>query len=414
MIKRRLGPRILDILQGFPIVYVTGPRQAGKSTLVQSLAVQAWPADYVTFDEATMLGAAEANPESFLRAYEGNLILDEVQMAPGLFRALKALVDAARQANKATANGRYLLTGSASIMALPKLSDALVGRMSVLTLYPLSALEISGGKGDFLPRLMDDDFKPGTVKRKLTLVETIRQATFPEITGQDENRRRQWFEAYITTILQRDVRQIADIARLGVLPHLLKVLASRAGGLINEADIARSTGQNAVSAKNYRILLQILFLTFDVKPWYRNIGKRLVKAPKGYIIDTSLLCHLLQIDMARAAIEDPHVFGHLFENFVASELLKQLSSSSSMAQLHHFRTSDNKEVDFVLEQPDGRLVGIEVKGRDSVTAADFKGLETLRQQAGNDFICGVVLYRNTKVIPFGDKMWAVPVEAMWT
>ncbi len=414
MIKRRLGPRILDILQGFPIVYVTGPRQAGKSTLVQSLAVQAWPADYVTFDEATMLGAAEANPESFLRAYEGNLILDEVQMAPGLFRALKALVDAARQANKANANGSYLLTGSASIMALPKLSDALVGRMSVLTLYPLSALEISGGKGDFLPRLMDDDFKPGTVKRKLTLVETIRQATFPEITGQDENRRRQWFEAYITTILQRDVRQIADIARLGVLPHLLKVLASRAGGLINEADIARSTGQNAVSAKNYRILLQILFLTFDVKPWYRNIGKRLVKAPKGYIIDTSLLCHLLQIDMARVAIKDPHVFGHLFENFVASELLKQLSSSSSMVQLHHFRTSDNKEVDFVLEQPDGRLVGIEVKGRDSVTAADFKGLETLRQQAGNDFICGVVLYRNTKVIPFGDKMWAVPVEAMWT
>ena len=414
MIKRRLSPRILDILQGFPIVYVTGPRQAGKSTLVQSLAVQAWPADYVTFDEATMLGAAEANPESFLRAYEGNLILDEVQMAPGLFRALKALVDAARQANKANANGRYLLTGSASIMALPKLSDALVGRMSVLTLYPLSALEISGGKGDFLPRLMDNDFKPGTIKRKLSLVETIRQATFPEITGQDENRRRQWFEAYITTILQRDVRQIADIARLGVLPHLLKVLASRAGGLINEADIARSTGQNAVSAKNYRILLQILFLTFDVKPWYRNIGKRLVKAPKGYIIDTSLLCHLLQIDMARVAIKDPHVFGHLFENFVASELLKQLSSSSSMAQLHHFRTSDNKEVDFVLEQPDGRLVGIEVKGRDSVTAADFKGLETLRQQAGNDFICGVVLYRNTKVIPFGDKMWAVPVEAMWT
>ncbi len=118
--------------------------------------------------------------------------------------------------------------------------------------------------------------------------------------------------------------------------------------------------------------------------------------------------------MAWVAIKDPHVFGHLFENFVASELLKQLSSSSSMAQLHHFRTSDNKEVDFVLEQPDGRLVGIEVKGRDAVTASDFKGLETLRQQAGNDFICGVVLYRNTKVIPFGNKMWAVPVEAMWT
>ncbi len=413
MIKRRLAPVILDALQGFPIVYVTGPRQAGKSTLVQSLAAKAWPADYVTFDEATMLGAAEANPESFLRAWEANLILDEVQMAPGLFRALKALVDAARQANRANANGRYLLTGSASIMALPELSDALVGRMGVLTLYPLSALEISGGKGDFLPRLMDNDFKPGIIKGKWTVIEIMRQATFPEITGQDENRRRQWFEAYITTILQRDVRQIADIARLGVLPHLLKVLASRVGGLINEADIARSTGQNAVSAKNYRILLQMLFLTFDVKPWYRNIGKRLVKAPKGYVMDTSLLCHLLQVDMARAAIREPHVFGRLFENFIASELLKQLSSSSGMVQLHHFRTSDHKEVDFVLERPDGRIVGIEAKGRDAVTASDFKGLETLRQQVGNDFVCGIVLYRNNKIIPFGDRMWAVPVEAMW-
>ncbi len=334
-------------------------------------------------------------------------------MAPGLFRALKMLVDEARQGNKASANGRYLLTGSASMMALPKLSDALVGRMGVLTLYPLSALEISGGKGDFLPRLMDNGFKPETIRRKRTVVEIMRQATFPEITDQGEDRRRQWFESYITTILQRDVRQIADIARLGVLPHLLQVLASRAGGLINEADIARSTGQNAVTTKNYRILLQMLFLTFDVKPWYRNVGKRLVKAPKGYIMDTSLLCHLLQVDMARAAIRDPHVFGHLFENFVASELLKQLSSSSGRAELHHFRTSDHKEVDFVLEQPDGRLAGIEAKGRDAVTASDFKGLETLRQQVGNDFVCGIVLYRNNKIIPFGDRMWAVPVEAMW-
>jgi len=413
MIKRRLAPVILDTLQGFPVVYVTGPRQAGKSTLVQSLVTQAWPADYVTFDEATLLGAAEANPESFLRAWESSLILDEVQMAPGLFRVLKILVDEARLRNKSNANGRYLLTGSASIMALPELSDALVGRMGVLTLYPLSALEISGGKGDFLPRLMDNDFKPGIIKAKRSVVEMIRQATFPEITGQGEVQRRQWFEAYITTILQRDVRQIADIAKLGMLPHLLKVLASRAGGLINEADIARTTGQNAVTTKNYRILLQMLFLAFDVKPWYRNIGKRLVKAPKGYIMDTSLLCHLLQIDMARAAVREPHVFGHLFENFIASELLKQLSSTRGTAQLHHFRTSDHKEVDFVLEQPDGRIAGIEAKGRDAVTASDFKGLETLRQQVGSDFVCGIVLYRNNKIIPFGDKMWAVPVEAMW-
>jgi len=413
MIKRNLTANVLDALCGFPVVYVNGPRQAGKSTLVQDLAIKDWPADYVTFDEATMLGAAEANPESFLAAYQDKLILDEVQLAPGLFRALKVLVDEARLKDKAKANSRYLLTGSANIMALPKLSDALVGRMIVHTLYPLSALEVVGGKGGFISRLMENDFKPGGIKRKIPLADVISKATFPEITEQPENRRRQWFESYITTILQRDVRQIADIAKLGVLPNLLRVLAARAGSLINEADIARSIGQNAVTAKNYRVLLQMMFLTFDAKPWFRNISKRLVKAPKGYLIDTSLLCHLQQIDMAKSEQRDPHVFGHLLENFVATELLKQLSSVDNVTELYHFRTSDGKEVDFVLEQPDGKLVAIEVKGRDAVTASDFKGLEELRKHTGSDFICGIILYRGTKVAPFGENLWAVPVDVMW-
>ena len=414
MIERKLRTTILDALHGFPVVYVNGPRQAGKSTLVQKLAAEEWPAEYVTFDEATLLGAAEANPESFLRAYESRLILDEVQMAPALFRVLKLLADEARLEDKDSANGRYLLTGSANIMALPKLADALVGRMRVLTLYPLSAVEVTNGKGDFLPRLMDNGFKPGTVKAKVGLVDVIRRATFPEITDQDDNRRRQWFESYMTTILQRDVRQIADIAKLGVMPNLLKVLASRAGGLVNEADLSRAIGQNAVTTKSYRILLQMMFLTFDVKPWYRNIGKRLVKSSKGYIIDTPLLCHLQQIDIAKTIINDPHVFGHIFENFIANELLKQLDSLDGTTELHHFRTSDGKEVDFVLERLDGKLAAIEAKGRDSVSAQDFKGLNELRRQTQDDFICGVVLYRGNKVIPFDDNMWAVPVDAMWT
>ena len=414
MIKRKLAKNILSGLQVFPIVYVNGPRQAGKSTLVRKLALKEWPADYVTFDEASMLGAAEANPENFLRTFRTPIILDEVQMVPSLFRVLKVMADEARLESKRKANGRYLLTGSANIMALPALSDALVGRMRVLTLYPLSALEISGGKGGFLTQLMDNNFQPGALKKKFSLIEIIQQATFPEITEQSQEQRRQWFESYITTILQRDVRQIADIAKLGILPNLLRALAARAGGLINEADIARSISQNAVTSKNYRILLQMLFLTFEVKPWFRNIGKRLVKAPKGYVIDTALLCHLQQIDIANAEKSDPHIFGHLFENFVATELIKQLAADDSGAELHHFRTSDGKEVDFVLEHPNGKLAGIEVKGRDAVSERDFKGLKVLRDQVGDDFSCGIVLYRGNKVIPFDDRLWAVPVEAMWS
>lgn len=414
MIKRILSKNVLSALAGFPVVYLNGPRQAGKSTLVQALAQSEWPAEYVTFDEATMMGAAEANPESFLRAYPHRLILDEVQMVPGLFRALKLLVDEARFTDKASASGRYLLTGSANIMALPALADALVGRMSILTLYPLSALEIMQGSGGFLASLMNNSFKPQTIIRKTPVVDIIRRATFPEITDEDDARRRQWFESYITTILQRDVRQIADIGKLGVLPNLLKVLAARVGGLVNESDIARAIGQNAVTSKNYRVLLQMMFLTFDVKPWYRNTSKRLVKSAKGYITDTALLCHLEQIDMAKSELRDPHIFGRVFENFVATELLKQLASDVDAAQLYHFRTSDGKEVDFVLERPDGRLAAIEVKGRDAVTAADFKGLKELSALTGDDFLCGIVLYRGNKTVPFEHNLWAVPVDVMWT
>lgn len=413
MLERKLSTQVLEALKSAPVVFVNGPRQAGKSTLVQLLARKSWPAEYVTFDEASQMGAAMANPEIFLRAYDGHLILDEVQMVPELFRVLKVLVDEARLENQKTANGRYLLTGSANIMALPMLADALVGRMNILTLLPLSAVEITKGKGVFLQQLFGNDFKAGKVAAKENLANVIEQATFPEITQQDVAARSRWFEGYISTMMQRDVRQIAEISKMGVLPNLLRVLASRAGGLLNETDLGRSIGQNNVTTRNYRILLQMMFLTFDVKPWFRNIGKRLVKSAKGYIIDTSLMCHLQQVDLHRVIEKDPHLFGPIFENFVASELLKLLSFGNVNAQLFHFRTSDNKEVDFILEKGDGRLAAIEVKSKDRITEDDFKGLIELQKQVQDDLVSGVVLYRGNNVVPFGHRLWAVPVALLW-
>ena len=371
------------------------------------------PADYVSFDDFNYLRAAEANPESFLRAFKGRLILDEVQLVPRLFRVIKMIVDETRQIDKASANGRYLLTGSANVMTLPELSDALVGRMCTLPLYPLSALEISRGRGDFLDRLFSNEFHFVTRRPDLEITEMIRQATFPEITNLNDGNRKDWFGAYTTTLLQREVKQLSAISKARILPNLLNVLASRTGSLINEADIARTIKENPVTSKNYRILLQMIYLTFDVQPWFRNIDKRLVKSPKGYIFDTSLLCYIRQIDLARAKKFQPELFGHLFENFVASELLKQTAISELRAQLFHFRTNDNKEVDFVLETPDGKLVGVEAKSRDSVVAKDFKGLKVLKDQSHNDFVCGIVLYCGRQIIPFGNRLWAVPVTEIW-
>ena len=410
-IGRHIKDKVLSALEVNPVVYVNGPRQAGKSTLVQKLSQKEFPAEYVTFDSITQMSAASNSPETYLKEREGALIIDEVQLVPEIFRALKSVVDELRLEQSGKLKGRFLLTGSANIMALPKLSEPLVGRVSVLTLYPLSGAEALNGKGDFIEKLFARKFFKDEKNRKV--IDVMRLATFPEISGVKSDERVQWFDGYLTTILQRDVRALAEIEKLSALPNLLRILSNRAGGLINDADIARDAGLVHVTSRNYRSLLKLLFLTFEVSPWYRNIGKRLVKSPKGYVCDTLLLCHLLQYELSDLEKNRPELFGNVLENFVATELLKLIANKGSRFHLHHFRTGDNKEADFVLEQPNGQLAAIEVKSRDRVDKSDFKGLEALQALTGEDFICGVVLYRGKDVVPFGDKLWAVPMSNLW-
>ena len=410
-IKRQLENQLLSALQVTPVVFLNGPRQAGKSTLVQHIVRDEFQAEYVNFDSATQIAAAATAPETYLRNRKGTLIIDEVQLLPEIFRPLKVIVDELRQTQKEKSKGRFLLTGSANIMALPKLSDPLVGRMSVLTLYPLSGAEVTHDKGDFTARLFDQDFYPAQENSRL--LDIMQQATFPEISEAPADERDVWFDAYLTTILQRDVRALAEIGKLSALPNLLRILANRAGGLMNDAEIARDADLNPVTARNYKTLMKMLFLTFELAPWYRNIGKRLVKSSKGYVIDTLLLCYLLQYDLEDLEKNRPEIFGHVLENFVATELLKLISNGDQRLNLLHFRTGDNREVDFVLEKPNGQLAGVEVKKRDSVTKEDFKGLEELQRLSGVDFVCGIVLYRGRDVVPFGKNLWAVPMENLW-
>lgn len=414
-IPRKITNNILDALKVSPVVFLNGPRQAGKSTLVQGLSEEigkGGPAEYVTFDRPTQMAAAAAAPESFLTAYQNGLIIDEVQLVPELFRALKVVVDELRLKEKAKANGKYLLTGSANILALPKLSDPLVGRMSVITLYPFSAAEASGGEGNGLDRLVSMDFA-GIKDRGLSLTDAIKLATYPEISGKPANERSIWFDGYLTTILQRDVKMLAELEKISALPSLLRVLATRAGNLINDADISRDIGLNPVTGKLYRNILRMMFLNFDVEPWYRNIGKRLVKSAKGYLTDTLMLCHMLDLDLDDIKKNKPDLFGHVLENFVATELTKLLTFSSTKAQLHHFRTSDGKEVDFILEKPDGSVFAIEIKKSESVNMQDFKGINTFAELTEKEFIGGVVLYSGKDVVPFGKKLWAVPFHILW-
>jgi len=411
-IPRKLTEDVLFALDNAPVVFVNGPRQAGKTTLVQSLAAKDFPADYVSFDNATQMAAAAVSPETFLTSRKGPVIIDEVQLVPEIFRALKIVVDKLRLANEGNINGRFLLTGSANIMALPKLSDPLVGRMSVKTLLPFAGCEALKGRGDFLERLFNLDFD-GLKSDKAGLNDIVRIATFPEISGKSARARSEWFDSYLTTMLQRDVRMLSELEKIAVLPTLLRLLAARAGSLMNDASIARDAGLNPVTSKSYRAILQAMFMVFDVQPWYRNVSKRLVKSPKGYLMDTLLLCHLLEWSLYDLQGRRPDVYGHVVENFVATELTKLLTFTNLRARLLHFRTSDNKKVDFILERPDGRLAGIEVKSSDTVRPGDFKDLKVLQDIAGDDFVGGIVLYTGKDVVPFGKKLLAVPMGVLW-
>ena len=404
-------PRNLSSLKRSPAVFLNGPRQSGKTTLVRELARDEYPAEYVSFDNVTHMEAAYASPESFLGRRSGPVIIDEVQLVPDLFRALKVVVDEARLGEGGRSNGMFLLTGSANIMVLPKLSDSLVGRMSVRTLYPFSACEVFSADGDFPERLFSADF--ADLGKGPALGEAVESATFPEVSGKPALEREEWFDGYLTTILQRDVRTVAELEKIGILPRLLRVLAARAGKLMNDAEIARDVGLNPVTSKSYRGILQAMFLSFDVGPWYRNVGKRLVKSSKGYMVDTLLLCHLLDRSLEGPSGRWSDFYGHAVENFVASELQKLLSFSDMRADLFHFRTADGKEVDFVLERPDGSVAGIEVKASKRVVSADFKGMEALRALTKDDFVCGIVLYPGEDVIPFGERFLAVPFSALW-
>jgi uncharacterized protein len=413
---RHITNRLKKAMHVSPIVFLNGARQTGKSTLVQEIAPQIGkpdhPAQYVTFDRPTYVAAASAAPEAFLTGYDLPLIIDEVQMVPELFRALKVVVDELRITEHDSANGKYLLTGSANILALPKLSDPLVGRMSVLTLYPFTAAEATHDLGGGIERILRMDFK-GLNDRGLSLIRAIKVASFPEILNFDKEKRGTWFDGYLTTILQRDVRQLAELEKISILPLLLQVLATRTGGLINDSDISRDVGLNSVTAKSYRNILKMMFLTFDVRPWHRNIGKRLVKASKGYLLDTMLACHILDLDFDDTAKNKPDLFGHLLENFVATELVKQLSNGGTKAELYHFRTSDGKEVDFILEKPDGSVFAIEVKRSESVNITDFKGISEFAALTKDDFIGGIVLYSGKDAVPFGKNLWAVPFHVLW-
>jgi hypothetical protein len=196
------------------------------------------------------------------------------------------------------------------------------------------------------------------------------------------------------------------------LPNLLKLLAARASGLLNLADVGRDAGLPHSTLTRYLALLETVYLVHRLPAWSRNLGKRLVKAPKLHLVDSGLACHLIGADAQRLS-EDRPLLGRLLESFVVGELRKQISWTDPRTALYHFRTAAGLEADVVLEKPDGSVAAIEVKASVTITPSDFAALQTLRDELGKQFRAGVVLYLGDQIVPFGDKLWLVPVTALW-
>lgn len=390
-----------------PVVLLNGARQTGKTTLAQAMAAGSG-GQFFTLDDSATLSLAAGDPAGFIRNLTGPIVLDEIQKVPDLFPAIKLAVDKDRQP------GRFLLTGSANVMTLPRLSESLAGRMEIIPLFPFSAGELAGIAEGFLPRLF-----AGTIAKSKSplaredMAARLTRGGYPEaIQREDDDRRAAWFASYLSTILQRDVRDLARVDALHALPNLLKLLAARASGLLNLADAGRDAGLPHTTLTRYLALLETVFLVHRLPAWSRNLGQRLVKAPKLHLVDTGLACHLLGAD-ARRLSEDRPLLGRLLESFVVGELRKQISWTDPRMTLYHYRTAAGSEADVVLEKPNGSVAAIEVKASATVAAADFAALKALRDQLGQQFQAGVVLYLGEQIVPFGDKLWLVPVPALW-
>jgi predicted AAA+ superfamily ATPase len=400
---------LLEALQDTPVVLIHGSRQCGKTTLAQSIG-ELHGYHYITLDDDNQLQAAKYDPVGFIQGMPEKVIIDEIQRAPELFTSIKASVDKNRKP------GRFILTGSANVLLLPQLADSLAGRMEIIHLRPLAGSEIANVKPTLIQQLFDADFgnnmnTNGYSRLGESLADYICKGGYPAaITRSSDKRRSIWYRDYITSILQRDIKDISNIRNLEILPKLLTLSASQTARLFNASDLAAPFGISRPTIRDYLALLEQIFLIEQLQPWHSNRLSRLIKTPKMHMTDTGLACSLMGIN-SQSLWQDKALLGQLLETFIYQELRKYADWHDEALSFFHFRNKDKVEVDIIIEQ-NRKLVGVEIKAAATITSSDFKGLRKLQDATAEQFAAGVVFYDGENILPFGERLFALPISML--
>jgi predicted AAA+ superfamily ATPase len=401
---------VREALSESRVVAIRGPRQAGKSTLARQLISHGWKAAYLTLDDEPTLAAARGDPIGFVADIKGPAVIDEIQRAPDLMLAIKKRVDIDQT------RGQFLITGSANLVTLKTVQDALPGRVDYLNLFTLSQAEIEQLPNPGLIDALHEGRVPslsGIPVGARMYAERFVAGGYPDAFRRTEASRLRFFRSYVQSVIERELPDIIDLRRPDIPPLLLNLVASRSAGILNVASMARDLRVDENTVLSHLKLLEDLMLVRRNAPWYRNLSQRQIKAPKIYLTDPGLFAALIGASAERA-MSDPTIKGMLFETAVITELIKLAASSLLPPELFHYRDAKQREIDLVLEWPDGSVVAVEVKASSSVASEDLRSLRYLRERVGDAFKAGLILNCGEHTLPFGDRIHAVPIQVLWS
>ncbi len=435
LIPRAQQPRLERLLDAFRVVVLHGPRQCGKSTLARLMA-EARGGTYASLDDDTTLDAAMSDPVTFVSEQQLPLVIDEVQLGGDrIVRAVKRAVDASHQ------TGRYLLTGSTHFLTVPTISESLAGRVAIVQLWPLSQAEMSAAAnphegaaahsgspaGGTLAPAADAtlrgwfDGEPDLGHRASTersgYLELLCRGGFPEAVRMGPEGRNVWFRSYADTVIRRDIVALGDIRRGAALPRLLELAAASTSSVVNIADWSRRLGIDRATVESYLEWMRRVFLVHELPSWGRGRIGQATRRPRLHLADTGLAAALYGLDSAALRPPTATMTGALVESFVANEVARLLTANDMNVSMQHYRDKEQREIDLVLEQPNGATVAVEVKASASPRSTDLQHVRWLRDRldavAAGSFRCGILLHTGTAAHRMGDRLYLMPIDSLW-